>query len=101
MLEQEVAELAAELMEHADSNHVRIIYRDGLSKIIDSFSDDEGAQQAIRVLEEHTVLNALVSEVMETLPTNKKAGDDVQVVIAGGGRYDDLSHLSMVLKSLR
>lgn len=97
MLEQEVAELAAELMEHADSNHIRIIYRDGLSKIIDSFAGDEGAQQAIRVLEEHTVLNALVSEVMETLPTTNKSGVDVQVVIAGGGRYDDLSHLSMVL----
>lgn len=97
MLEREVAELATELMEHADNNQVRFIYRDGLSKIIDSFSDEEGAQQAIRVLEEHTVLNALVNELMEKLPDSGNENDNIQVVIAGGGRYEDLSHLSMVL----
>lgn len=97
MLEREVAELAAELMEHADNNIVRVIYRDGLSKVIDNFSDEEGAQQAIRVLEEHNVLNALVNELLETLPANKLDEGDVQVVIAGNGRYDDLSHLSMIL----
>ena len=94
MLEREVAELAAELMDHADNNIARVIYRDGLSQIIDSFSDDEGAQQAIRVLEEQSVLNVLVSELLETLP---KVDDDVHVVIAGDGRYDNLNRLSMVL----
>ncbi len=98
MLEREVAELVAELMEYADNNIVRVIYRDGMSKIIDNFSDEQGAQQAIRVLEEHTVLNALVNELMESLPA--KNPDDVkgvQVVIAGDGRYDDLNRLSMIL----
>ena len=92
MLEREVAELTAELIDRADSNIVRFIYRDGLSRMIDSFPDEEGAQQAIRILEEHTVLNALVNELL--------VGADevnVQVVIAGDGRYEDLSRLSMIL----
>lgn len=98
MLEREVAELAVELMEYADNNIVRVVYRDGLSKIMDTFSDDLGAQQAIRVLEEHTILNALVNELLESLPAKSlDAGQNVQVVIAGDGRYDDLNRLSMVL----
>lgn len=94
ILEHEVAELAAELMEHADNNIVKFIYRDGLSKLIDNFSDEAGAQQAIRVLEEHTVLNGLVGELLSSLPSDDHS---VQVIIAGGGRYDDLNRLSMVL----
>jgi len=97
MLEREVAELVAELMEHADNNIVRVIYRDGLSRIIDDFSDEKGAQQAIRVLEEQTVLNALVNDLLETLPESTQDDNDVQVVIAGDGRYDDLSRLTMIL----
>lgn len=94
ILEREVAELATELMEHADNNIVRFIYRDGLSKLIDNFSDEAGAQQAIRVLEEHTVLNALIGELLESLPEDDRS---VHVVIAGEGRYDNLNRLSMVL----
>lgn len=97
MLEREVAELTAELIEQADNNQVRFIYRDGLSQIIDSFSDEEGAQQALRILEEHTVLNALVNELLDQLPAEDEDGVNVQVVIAGDGRYEDLSRLSMVL----
>ncbi len=97
MLEREVAELIAELIEHADNNRVRFIYRDGLSRIIANFADDEGAQQAIRILEEHTVLNALVNDLLERLPADGSDDVNVQVVIAGDDRYEDLSRLSMVL----
>ena len=97
MLEREVAELTAELIESSDSSRVRFIYRDGLSGIIESFADEEGAQQAIRILEEHTVLNALLNDMLERLPAAAGDPSDVQVVIAGDGRYDDLSRLSMVL----
>ena len=100
MLEREVAELSAELIETADSNQARFIYRDGLSRIIESFADDEGAQQAIRILEEHTVLNALLNDLLERLPAGEHKHNeavDVKVVIAGDGRYQDLNRLSMVL----
>ena len=94
MLEREVAELAAELMEHADNNIVKFIYRDGLSKLIENFSDEAGAQQAILVLEEQTVLSALVGELLESLPEDDHS---VHVIIAGEGRYDNLNRLSMIL----
>ncbi len=97
MLEREVAELTAELIENVDNNRARFIYRDGLSQIIESFADEEGAQQAIRILEEHTVLNALLSDLLDQLPPEDGEQVDVQVVIAGDGRYEDLSRLSMVL----
>ena len=97
MLEREVAELTAELIEHADNNQVRFIYRDGLSRMMESFGDDEGAQQAILILEEHTVLNALVNELLDRLPPDDSDDVNVQVVIAGDDRYEDLSRLSMVL----
>ncbi len=96
MLEREVAELTAELIENVDNNRARFIYRDGLSQIMDSFADEGGAQQAIRILEERTVLNALLTELLERLPEQSQ-GAGVQVVIAGDGRYEDLSRLSMVL----
>ena len=94
MLEREVAELTAELIENVDNNRARFIYRDGLSRIIESFADEEGAQQAIRILEEHTVLNALLTELLDRLPSEEV---DVQVVIAGDGRFENLSRTSMVL----
>ncbi len=94
LLEREVAELTAELIENVDNNRARFIYRDGLSRIIESFADEEGAQQAIRILEERTVLNALLTELLDRLPSEEV---DVQVVIAGDGRYENLSRTSMVL----
>lgn len=91
LLEREVAELAADLMEKADSNQVLQIYRDGLSEIINAFPGGEGAQQAVRVFEERAVLNLILNEVLHPM------ANDVQVVIAGNGRWDELNHLTMVL----
>ena len=97
MLEREVAELTAELIDNVDNNRARFIYRDGLSRLMGSFADEEGAQQALRILEEHTVLNALLSELLERLPQAAGVESDVHVVIAGDGRYENLSRTSMVL----
>lgn len=90
LLEREIAELAADVMDRADTHQVRLIYRDGLSDIISSFQASEGAEQAVRVFEERAVLNMILSEVLAT-------EDDVQVFIAGDGRWQELNHLSMVL----
>ena len=64
---------------------------------MDSFADEEGAQQAIRILEERTVLSALLSELLERLPPADGDAGDVRVMIAGDGRYANLSRTSMVL----
>lgn len=91
LLDREVADLAADLMDKADSNPVHLIYREGLSGILNSFQHSEGAQQAVRVFEERAFLNMILNEVLTPLMNT------VQVVIAGEGRWEELSHLSMVL----
>jgi heat-inducible transcriptional repressor len=91
MIEREIAELAADVMDKADTNQVRFIYRDGLSSIIDTFHGSEGARQAVRIFEERAILNSILSEVLT------QNDDDVQVFIAGDGRWEELNHLTMVL----
>jgi heat-inducible transcriptional repressor len=91
-LERDVCELAADLMDRADSSRVRFIYRDGLSDMVGSFNASEGAQQALRVYEESAVLDMILNEFVMPLDST-----DVQVVIAGEGRWEELSHLTMVL----
>jgi heat-inducible transcriptional repressor len=91
LLEREVAELVADLIDQADSNHGRLVYRDGLSELISSFQHNQGAQQAIRVFEENAVLNMILNDVLTPILNT------VQVVIAGNGRWEELSHLTMVL----
>lgn len=89
MLEREIADLMAELMEKADTNPMRLIYREGLSEVISSFQNNEGAQQAVRVFEERAFLNMILNELTPII-------NHVQVVIGGEGRWDELKHISIV-----
>ncbi|MDZ4765472.1 MAG: heat-inducible transcriptional repressor HrcA [Chloroflexota bacterium] len=94
LLEREIAELAADLMERADSKDVRLVYREGLSDMIGVFDhagNGAGAQQAVRVFEERAVLNMILSDVLTPMV------NQVQVLIGGEGRWEELKHLSMVL----
>jgi heat-inducible transcriptional repressor len=91
LFEREVMELVADLMDKADTNQVRLVYRDGLSEVISAFQNNEGAQQMVRVFEERAFLNLILSELLTPLMNT------VQVVIAGNGRWEELSHLSLVL----
>ena len=92
MLEREVMELIADLMQRADSNQVVAVYRDGLSDLIGAFQqNNEGAQQALRVFEERAFLNLILNELLGP-QTN-----DLRIVIAGNGRWEELSHLTMIL----
>jgi heat-inducible transcriptional repressor len=88
-LSREVCELVADAMAQADQQGARDVYRYGLSESLATFSEDE-AQQAVRVMEEQSLLDGILRETL--------AGDkpDVRVVVAGEGRWEDLSHLSMV-----
>lgn len=89
-LDQEISELVADLMEKADSNQVRLVYRNGLSEVLGKFTT-EGAQQAVRVFDEWALLNLVLNDVLTPMVNN------VQVVVAGNGRWEQLSHLSLVL----
>src|SRR5690606_23781464 len=64
---------------------------DGLSEMIGNFQHNQGAQQAIRVFEENAFLNMILNDVLTPILNS------VQVVIGGNGRWEELSHLTMVL----
>ncbi|MBE2267120.1 MAG: heat-inducible transcription repressor HrcA [Anaerolinea sp.] len=91
VLEREITELVADMMGKADANQIGLVYREGLSDLISAFPNNEGAQQAVRVLEERAILNMILSQVMPPMINS------VQVVIAGNGRWEEMSHLTMVI----
>lgn len=88
-LEDEIMTLILDLMEEADRPH-QVVYRDGLTELLARFDENEGAEQALRVLEEQSVLENLIEEA------NPSIGN-IRVLIAGEGRWDDISLLSIVL----
>ncbi len=89
-LTREIAELVADAMRQTHQQSARDVVRYGLSETLGSFSDDE-AQQALRVLEEDDVLETILREMLA--PDQP----DLRIVVAGEGRWESLSHLSMVL----
>ncbi|NWF68156.1 MAG: heat-inducible transcription repressor HrcA [Chloroflexi bacterium] len=90
MLEREVVDLAADLMEQADGSQTRQIYREGLSEVIRAFQDQQGAQQVVRVFEERAFMDTLLTDMLPSTVNR------VQVFVAGDGR-EELSQLSIVL----
>ncbi len=85
-LEQDVTSLILETLERADSRAISDIYRDGLSNIV----EDARTRQAVRFLEERTLLASMLSETQ-----TEDAG--VQVVIGGEGRWEELKNCSIIL----
>jgi len=92
-LEREVIEIAADLIERADRQPGRVIYREGLSEILESFQDSRGMQQAVRIFEQRAFLDMILSD----LPAPQSDSTQVHVIIAGDGRWQEMNHLSVVL----
>lgn len=86
-LESEINRLVVDILRQADYRTISDIYRDGLVNIL----DDEGTRQAIRVLEERTLLASVLSD------TQAQGGEGVQVVIGGDGRWEELRDCTMIL----
>jgi len=86
-LEEEVARLTLDIIRRADGRTISDFHRDGLANIV----DDEGARQAVRVLEERSLLSSVL---METL-TPEVSG--VQVVIGGEGRWEELKDCAIIV----
>lgn len=89
-LASEVGDLVADAMIQTNQQNARDVVRYGLSESLNTLTDDE-AQQAVRILEEQTILSSILRELLA--PDQP----DVRVVVAGEERWNDLSHLSMVL----
>lgn len=86
-LEGEVTHLVIDILQMADSRQIGQVYRDGLVNLL----DDTGTRQALRVLEERTLLNEVISNVLEPDSTG------VQVVIGGEGRWEELKDCTIIL----
>jgi heat-inducible transcriptional repressor len=80
-LEMDVTRLILDGMSRSDKRAISEFYRDGLVNIV----DDEGARQAVRVLEEGTYLANVLAETLET------GASGVQVVIGGGEYLNEVS----------
>ena len=90
-LEEQIADLVIEIMGEAEARSSGEIYRDGLLNIFrqPEFGEIEHVRQIIRVLEEQSLLEAILAEVLNST--------GVQVIIGGEGRWDELSECSVVL----
>ncbi len=90
-LAQQVALLAAEIMEREDSHLSDRIYRYGLAQVLETpeFAEGESARRIVQVLEQRPLLEEILGSLITV--------QDVQVLIAGDGRFVQLQDLSLVL----
>ena len=86
-LEFEVTRLILDILGRSDNRPISDIFRDGLINLL----EDEGTRQAVRVLEERTLLASVISQSM--MP--EVSG--VQVVIGGDGRWEELKDCTIIL----
>ncbi len=94
-LEQKVVDVIVQVMSNVDDEANLRVYRDGLVNILHQpeFAQPELARHVIRILEEHTLLEQLMSEM---LPVDIGG---IQVIIGGEGRWDELRSCSLVISS--
>lgn len=92
-LEADIADLVIDIMHRADSHPADVIYRDGLSKVLQEpeFLEREHAQGLVRVMEERSFLEAVLADAL-----SPDVGS-VRVLIGGEGRWDELQACSLVL----
>ncbi len=90
-LEREVIDLIADALSEADRSQYSIAYQEGLREALPNLNDGDAVQQALRLLEESSLLGAIFSEALGAQV------DGVQVVIGGEGRWSEVRDLSLVL----
>jgi heat-inducible transcriptional repressor len=92
-LETEVLQLVVEVMQRSDDRVAEQVYRDGLSNVLSApeFAHGGSARNALRVLEEHHLLEEVLNEALGP------GIGGVQVLIGGEGRWESLRHCSVVL----
>ena len=93
-LEHDVIKLIREELDRMKQIISGEVYRDGLTNVLaePEFAESESARKALRVLEEQSMLEDLLSRTVLT-----SGMDEVQVLIGGEGTWEDLRDCSMVL----
>jgi len=95
-LEVSIADLVISTMEHVEDEPTGEMFYYGLSDLLrepEFAIGDNASNNVVRVLEEQSLLNAVLSE---TLTPSVGIGS-VKVLIGGEGRWDELSMCSMVV----
>ncbi len=89
--EQEILSIIVQVMKRVDDQGSMHVYRDGLVNILHQpeFSVPETARGVVRLLEDRTILEELLTEMLEV--------GGLQVVIGGEGRWHDLKECSLVV----
>ena len=90
-LESDVLAHIVHIMGQVDLESHNEIYRDGLVNILQEpdFAETEKMQQVVYVLEQRTLLESIVKEILRA--------SGVQVIIGGEGRWPSFEDMSMVL----
>lgn len=93
LLEADIARLVVDIIRRTDAQTAGVVYRDGLTEVLQQpeFAEGEGAQGLVRVVEEHSFLEAVLSDAL-----SPEIGS-VRVLIGGEGQWDELRACSLVL----
>jgi heat-inducible transcriptional repressor len=88
---RQVALLVTDAMARVDTQFSSQIFRDGLAQVLEApeFAGGENVRRIVQVFEQRSVLEQVLGELT--------FGDDLQVVIAGDGRYSELQDISLVI----
>lgn len=91
--EADVARLVVDMIRRTDAQMAGVVYRDGLSEVLQQpeFAEGEWAQGLVRVMEEHSFLEAVLADAL-----SPEVGS-VRVLIGGEGQWDELRACSLVL----
>jgi heat-inducible transcriptional repressor len=89
--EQQILDLVIQVMKQVDNQANLQLYRDGLINILHQpeFALPESARHAVQLLEERTLLEDLLTEMLEV--------GGLQVIIGGEGRWNELKQYSLVV----
>lgn len=93
LLAMQVSILVAEIMGRIDNKFGGQIYRDGLAQMLEApeFAENANVRKVVSVLERRPLLEQILDEY--------PGSNDVQVVIAGDGRFDELQDISLIISS--
>ncbi len=93
-LEHDIIKLVTDDLQHTGDILGGEVYRDGISQVLaePEFAEVDVARKALRILEERSLLEDLLSRTVLTASVG-----GVQVLIGGEGTWEELSDCSMVL----
>lgn len=90
-LTQDILEIIVEIMADAEGGSTHTLHWYGFADLLNSFEENEGAQQALRILDQQQLIQTVLSEVIEDHKPPLK------VLIGGDGRFEGISELSIVV----